>query len=301
VDGFREMSKRIFVTGSEGFVGKKLTKFLESRGFEVFGHSQKLENHTVLFADLNAFAPDIVIHLAGLSNLLYCEQHPDEAYHSNVAGTAILLEQMIKLPKKPNLIFASSAQVYNLQSPKVSEKPVDEAFELGPNNVYGRTKLQAEWIIQGTAQTFGLKAVAMRLFNHTHRDQDLGFFLPNMYAQIRDTMDGGIVKVGNLNVSRDFSLVTDLLIAIEAIINNFQKMGPFEYFNACSGQARNLRELLVSLALQVGKKVNFVEEAGRVRVGEPLVIVGSGEKLKQKIGFSLPKRTVDEYVQCFLS
>lgn len=295
------MSKRIFVTGSEGFVGKKLTKFLAPKGFEVFGYSQKLENHTALGGALNDFAPDVVIHLAGLSNLPYCEQHPDEAYQSNVAGTAILLEQLIKLNKKPHLIFASSAQVYNLQSPKVSEKPVDEAFELGPNNVYGRTKLQAEWIIQGTALTFGMKAVAMRLFNHTHRDQDLGFFLPNMYAQIRETADGGVVKVGNLNVSRDFSLVTDLLIAIEAIINNFHKMGPFEYFNACSGQARNLRELVVAMAHQVGKKVDFIEEAGRVRVGEPLVIVGSGEKLKQKIGFSQPKRSVEEYVQCFLS
>jgi nucleoside-diphosphate-sugar epimerase len=293
------MSKKIFITGSEGFVGKKLVNYLGLQKHQIFAHSGKLENHVELRQALTGFAPDVVIHLAALSNVPYCEKHIDQAYISNVAGTGILLELMMKLDAKPHLVFASSAQVYNMQSPKISEKPVDESFELRPSNVYGRTKRQAEELVFECSSIFGLKAVVLRLFNHTHKDQDLSFFLPSMYRQIREAADGGTISVGNLEVSRDFSLVSDLLTAFEAVILNLDRMDQFELFNVCSGQARNLRELVMAMAKLLGKEINLSPDPQRYRHGESMVIIGNGDKLNTKTGFQQPRRSIDEYIRCF--
>ena len=293
------MKKKIFITGSNGFVGKKLSTFLDQRNYQILNYSDKMENHHSLRTQLTSFAPDVVIHLAGLSNVPYCEQHLDEAYISNVAGTSILLELLITLPILPHLIFTSSAQVYNMQSPIISNVPVDESFELAPSNTYGRTKLQAERIVNMMSSIYGLKTVVLRLFNHSHKDQDHSFFLPSMYQQILDAQNGGTISVGNLEVSRDFSLVNDLLSAIESIVLNLYKMDCFELFNVCSGQARSLRELVLAMAKLSGKDLTLVSDPKRFRSGEAKVIIGNGDRLRMKVGMTHPKRSIEEYVRHF--
>jgi GDP-4-dehydro-6-deoxy-D-mannose reductase len=120
-----------------------------------------------------------------------------------------------------------------------------------------------------------------------------------MYRQIRDAEEGGTISVGNLEVSRDFSLVADLLMAFEAVVLNLDKMERFELFNVCSGEARNLRELVMAMAKHLGKKINLSPDPQRYRHGESRVIVGSGSKLMAKTGFQQPRRSIDEYIRCF--
>lgn len=295
------MSKRIFITGSQGFVGKKLTVFLETKGYQVYPYSEKLENFQDLKQALVSFVPDVVIHLAALSSIPYCEQYLDQAYGSNVAGTSILLEILIKLEQKPHLIFTSSAHVYNMQLPQVSAKPIDESFDLGPSNIYGRSKLQAEDIVSRMSSLYGLKAVVLRLFNHSHKDQDLSFFLPSMYDQIKNVENRGTIHVGNLDVSRDFSLVSDLLEAMDAVIRNLPRLESYEVFNVCSGQKRLLKDLVTAITQMLRKEVNLVPDPKRIRPGEPLVIVGSNDKLKRKTGFQQPARSIEDYLQGFVS
>lgn len=293
--------KRIFVTGSQGFVGSKLCLFLEHNNQIVCRYAGKIEDFSALSQALNEFEPEVVIHLAAVSNVPVCEKNIELAYNTNVSGTSILIESLLRLKTIPHLIFASSAQVYNMNSPFISEQPLTESFELGPNNVYGRTKLLGENIVIGSAQASSLKAIVLRIFNHSHKDQDPQFFfLPSMYQQIAQAADGGTIKVGNLDVSRDFSLISDLLKAIFSVVTSLEKMDKIEIFNLCSGQTRNLKEMVRAMAKMQGKVVHLEVDPTRIRLGEAKIIVGDGNKLRIKTGYNQPKRSIEEYLSSFI-
>lgn len=86
---------------------------------------------------------DAVIHFAGLKAVGESQSSPLKYYDNNVAGSLILLETMQEAGCK-RLIFSSSATVYgNSELNRYTED-----LPLNPINVYGRTKLIVEGMLQ---------------------------------------------------------------------------------------------------------------------------------------------------------
>ena len=85
--GFR---KKILITGVSGFVGSRVAEALQneytlitpSHGELDITSEEAVEN----FIDSNR--PDVILHLAALSNTGYCEEHPDESYLANADALA---------------------------------------------------------------------------------------------------------------------------------------------------------------------------------------------------------------------
>ena len=136
--GFR---KKILITGASGFVGSRVAEALQneytlitpSHGELDITSEEAVEN----FIDSNR--PDVILHLAALSNTGYCEEHPDESHLVNVVSVENIAKAAARHGIK--MVWFSSDQVYNgcTELGLLSEDTV-----LAPENHYGRHKLLAE-------------------------------------------------------------------------------------------------------------------------------------------------------------
>jgi nucleoside-diphosphate-sugar epimerase len=251
--------------------------------------------------------PDVVIHMAGISHIPTCESSPEEAYRINVLGTALLLEVLQQKKLCPRFIFFSSAQVYQAASAHEGNSPIifDEKRAIVPQNTYARTKWMCEQIIKGATESSELKAQVLRLFNHTHRNQPPHFVLPHLFHAIRDAKENGSrqIPTGNLEVHRDFGLLSDAIEAICRLVDT-ASTEKFVPFNLCSGQSRSLKNLANEMKTQMQADIEFVFDTSRARPGEPHFVQGSCDRLSQHLGGWHPqgqRLTDPEWVTEFLS
>ncbi len=270
---------RILVTGAAGFVGSRLV---------AAAGAQPFESDVLDFAALErgVAGADVVVHLAAISHVPTCEKDPAQAYRVNLGGTALLLEAMRRQASKARLVFASSAQVYAPASGVLTEES-----PIGPQNVYARTKRQAELCILES----GLRSCVLRLFNHTHKTQPPDFFVPGVY---RSLLAGKReVPVGNLEVSRDLGVLQDLIAAFRAVLDK----APDGVFNVSTGAPKKLSRVASELARRLLPEARFVVEQARVRPGEPALIVGSHDKLSAATGWQPDCADESRLVERFLS
>lgn len=102
-----------------------------------------------------------VIHFAGLKSVADGQSMPVHYYSNNVIGSLTLLEEMATAGIK-SFVFSSSATVYG----EPHFLPYTESHPLGPINVYGRTKLAVEQILQDLyASDPSWRIVILRYFN----------------------------------------------------------------------------------------------------------------------------------------
>jgi CDP-paratose synthetase len=110
------VSKRILVTGSSGFIGRKLVSALQNHGHEivVLLHStitsvsknvQEINVHNQIWEkEVLDFSPDFVFHLAGKSNYPNSFEEKEELWDANVRFGNTLVDVILKTP---NTIFVN--------------------------------------------------------------------------------------------------------------------------------------------------------------------------------------------------
>ena len=133
--------KKILVTGASGFVGRAFAaRWQYEYKLLTPSHSElDITDQSSADAYMMVHTPDVVLHLAALSNTGYCEQHPDESFLVNVVGSENIARAAARYGAK--FIFFSSDQVYNGNS---EQGPLSEDVPVCPVNHYGRHKLEAE-------------------------------------------------------------------------------------------------------------------------------------------------------------
>ncbi|MFZ4405654.1 MAG: GDP-mannose 4,6-dehydratase, partial [Pseudobdellovibrionaceae bacterium] len=161
----------------------------------------------------------------------------------------------------------------------------------------------AEQKLQQIAEHLDLQVIVLRLFNHTHKSQGPGFFLPSLHQQILNAEEK--IKTGNLNIVRDLGALQDLLQAFTAIVESvtFSSAGSrnhttpapekFLVYNICSGHGKNLSLVAEELSKQLGKKVEFEVDPSRSRPNEPFSIVGSSKKFQHDFAW-VPHHAMNE-------
>lgn len=133
--------QKILITGASGFVGSRVVERWRNDYIILAPSHTELDITDAASVEryLLEQAPQVVVHLAALSNTWYCEQHPDESYLVNVEGVCNLANAAARNGVK--LILFSSDQVYN---GNVESGLLNEDMAVAPENVYGRHKLEAE-------------------------------------------------------------------------------------------------------------------------------------------------------------
>lgn len=155
------------IIGASSYVGAYIyTELNKISEYDVIGtyHSNKLfpelikldiTNQDEVYEVLQQSKPDIVIHMAAKANILYCENNREEARHINVKATYNISNACNRFECK--LFFMSSYAA------------------LFPTSVYGKTKLEAEKIVQFTSMGFIILRPSVIIGHSPNKDKDRPF------------------------------------------------------------------------------------------------------------------------------
>jgi GDP-4-dehydro-6-deoxy-D-mannose reductase len=277
---------RALITGAAGFVGGHLGTRLRSAGVEVHALDRgdadirDLEAMRALVADA---APDVVYHLAGQSSAARSLDDPIETFETNVVGTVSLLEAVRREAPRARVVVASSADAYG--AVPADRLPVDESEPMAPANPYAASKAAQEVVAMQYARTYALDVVVARSFNTVGPGQSSSFALPSFAAQLARIASAGapaILRVGNLDVRRDFTDVRDAARAV-ALIGERGERG--ETYNICSGRDVPLRRALDMLIAASGVEVRVEVAPERIRPADVPRLVGSYRRLNAATGW----------------
>lgn len=143
---------KVLVTGASGFLGTKVMKLLR-KNFSLVGvckerkvpglHSLNIANKKNVVALLQKEKPDVVLHIAAMTDVDKCEVEKEEAWQVNVAGTKNVLEGCKAVEAK--MVYISTDFVFD--GKKGDYKETDKP---NPMNYYGKTKLEAEKLVQAS-------------------------------------------------------------------------------------------------------------------------------------------------------
>ncbi len=136
---------KVAITGGKGNLGGYVAAAFRDRECQVFPFSHeysRVEDPSILRKALDECQPDVVIHLAALTDLGLCEREKELAHLVNVVGTKNVSEQCAE--RKIPVVFVSTYYLYasNDGEPK-QEDAVIEAE--GLPNYYTTTKHEAEY------------------------------------------------------------------------------------------------------------------------------------------------------------
>jgi len=160
---------KFLITGSAGLVGSRVTKDLVTQNHTVYScyHESKPDFGIPKILDLldpvaikkmiEDTSPDVIIHLAALTNVDLCETEKDLATKINEKATEILARQAAK--RKTFFVYVSTDYVFDGIQGMKKESDIPN-----PLGFYGKSKLAGElalnefassWCIARTSTPFG--------------------------------------------------------------------------------------------------------------------------------------------------
>lgn len=241
--------------------------------------------------------PDWVIHLAAQSHVPTAMADPAATLQVNTVGTANLLNALMASEFRGRLLYVSSADVYG--TVPETDLPVRESRVPAPRNPYASSKLAAELLCLQWTRTWPLDVVIARPFNHTGAGQGPLFALPafaKAVAEIAAGRQSPHIQTGDLNVTRDFSDVRDV---VAAYLSLFRHGRAGEIYNVCSGREYRLGQALDDLMRLAGIQATTAHDPARLRPTEQRRMCGDPRKIIIETGWS-PVHSLDTTLQQLL-
>jgi len=279
--------KTVLLTGAGGFTGRHLEPALLQRGYSV----ARLDSVGPERCDLTDPAavertvlranPESVIHLAAISYVAH--GNADDFYRVNVIGTLNLLQALSRLVATPRrVIIASSANVYGTPSIEV----LDESVCPAPVNHYACSKLAMECMVRTWFDR--LPILITRPFNYTGPGQADHFLVPKIVKHFKERVP--MIELGNLDVSRDYSDVEDVVASYVALLESDARS---EVVNICSGRALALLDIVSMMQEIAGYEMEVRTNPEFIRVNEVARLVGSTAKLRSLVNIPAPRAFAD--------
>ncbi|MHA2297465.1 MAG: NAD-dependent epimerase/dehydratase family protein [Candidatus Hodarchaeales archaeon] len=249
---------KILVTGASGFIGKALVKELVTKqtGHDIYcavrktSKKEDLEKLNVKLVnfdltDYSTFANAIkgmntVVHFAAKYDFLASE---DELFSQNVEATQKLAETCLEAKIK-HFIYCSSAEALGIVIDGTEES------DYNPDEVYGRSKMEAEKVLLEMQDKQGLPLTIAR---------PTGVYGPGDYYVFKglvDSMDRSIIKrviPGSLKGTIHWTYIDDIIQGFMKIIEN-QDRTIGEIFNLASDEPQTYREVFEVIATKLGNR-----------------------------------------------
>lgn len=197
---------RYLITGSSGFIGKNLTKYLQDRGED----TSYIDYPMDLCCWIPSMPADVVVHLAAETDVRKSVKLPDNTIIRNIRSTISALT--IARENNARFVFASSCGAPQSLSP------------------YSASKMACEAICKAYQNSYGIPLSILRFSNvygpHSiHKSSVIAKF-------IRRILNGMSVEIyGDGNQTRDFIYVEDVC---EAIYHNHSSMANIAYGKSIS-------------------------------------------------------------------
>jgi len=233
---------KILITGQIGFIGSKLTSFLQQKGYKVNDVSRKYSdtskpkkiklnkqfNYDYLFKR-NTF--DVVIHLGAIIE----NEIPMKMFEANCNLTLNLLENCKKHDVR-KLIFASTHGVYGA----TQYLPIDEEHKTNPTTNYTISKLIAENICKMYYNSYNLPTIILRISSVYGENMNLKRLIPVLVKSSIKNKNMTIHEYLNGFQLMDLIHVKDVCKAIECSIKSRKKYG---VYNIATGKPETAKTL----------------------------------------------------------
>jgi UDP-glucose 4-epimerase len=255
------LTQRILITGSEGLIGRVVREHLSALGYLVNGLDLRGFDgergdvcNVAQVADAMSSC-DGVLHLAAVSRVVWGERDPEHCWATHVGGLSNVLDAAKSQIRKPWFIFASSREVYG----QPAELPANEDTPLAPVNVYARSKVEGERLVQHARQSAGLRTSVIRLSNVFGRTWDHADRVVPAFA--RAAVAGQSLRVDGPGHTFDFTHVEDVSRGIVSLIQRLVAgEDGFPPIHFVSGNATTLGEL-AEMAVEIAGSASSMVSA----------------------------------------
>ena len=310
----------ILVTGGAGYIGSHACKLLKAAGhvpvtFDNFrtGWREAVKFGPLVEGDLlkpddlsRAFSehnPDAVMHFAALSLVGESAARPELYWRNNVVGSMNLLDAMLAAGCR-SLVFSSTCATYG----EAEEEVITEAHPQKPINVYGRSKLAMERMIQDYVAAHDLNAVTFRYFNVAGADPEAEIgehhvpethLIPNMLDAVAGdgpelTVFGDDYPTPDGTCIRDYLHVMDLADAHVRGVEHLMAGGEALTLNLGTGHGFSVREVIDAARAVTNREVPH--KIGPRRVGDPPKLVSGSVLAEEKLGWRLDRSTMPQII-----
>lgn len=303
---------RILVTGASGFVGHHLVPALIERGAEVHAagfeatpprlpfaawHVAELRDGASLAAAVAAAQPAAILHLAGQSSTARSFEDPEGTFALNALGTWNLLRAVREAAPEARTLVIGSSDAYG---PQPEGTRVTEETPLKPVSPYALSKAAADSFARVYGSENGLDVIRTRSFGHTGPGQAPTFVAPSFAQQIAAIEAGRaepVLRVGNLEVTRDLLDVRDVVRAYLALIERGVRGAAY---NVCRGSGIRLTQLVERMIARARIPIVVEPDPARFRPADIPYLVGDPSAIGRDTGWSaeIPlDRTLDELLE----
>jgi UDP-glucuronate 4-epimerase len=296
---------RVFITGTAGFIGFHLAKLLMNEGHTVHGYDgitdyydvalkqrrhqmlkqnehfsateAMLEDMAGLQAAIEAFKPDMIVHLAAQAGVRYSLENPRAYVEANIIGTFNVMECARALEVR-HLLMASTSSVYGANT----DMPFDESQKADtPLTIYAATKKATESMGHSYAHIYNLPVTMFRFFT-VYGPWGRPDMAPFKFTKaILEGMPIDIYNHGEM--WRDFTYIDDLVHGIAGLMaavplppekrettvenDSLSPVAPFRIVNIGNSQKIRLLDFIEAIEKETGFKAirNFMPmQAGDV-------------------------------------
>jgi GDP-4-dehydro-6-deoxy-D-mannose reductase len=288
--------KKILLIGGTGFVGAHIRVAFEEDCVVVpTGREIDVRNQVLLSGLINNVKPDQVINLAAITSLQESFANPRDTYDVNFFGTLNLLMALRECDFTGRMLFVSSSEIYGLLNG--DELPVSEDRISKPLSPYAVSKIAAEALCYQWSQSENFEIVIARPFNHIGPGQSERFAIADFGRQVASIKLGlsePVIHVGDIDTTRDFSDVRDVVSAYRLLLDKGENG---EIYNVCSGNEHTIRSLIERMCELAGVSVRLYVDPARFRLSEQRRVYGCNNKLVSYTGwkssYSLDKTLSD--------
>ena len=328
--------RKVFITGSAGFIGFHLAQHLLDEGFAVVGydgmtdyydvrikqrrhqmlsqnehfaaHEGMLEDFDKLHALMLAEQPDAIVHLAAQAGVRYSLENPRAYLDSNLVGTFNVMECAREL-EVDHLLMASTSSVYGANE----EMPFRETEKADtPLTFYAATKKATEAMAHSYAHLWNLPTTMFRFFTvyGPWGRPDMALF-----KFTRGILNDEPIDIYNHGeMYRDFTYVTDLVRGIRLLIDavperpassdeipewdSLSPAAPFRVVNIGNNDKVRLEDFVDAIEAECGKPAirNYMD----IQKGDVPATWADATLLRNLTGFA-PQTGVREGIRQFVA
>ncbi len=314
---------KYIITGSAGFIGYHLSKYLLEMGHEVVGvdslndyyavklkldRNSKLQGHATYefyqtdIADFDSLqdifekvGADIVIHLAAQAGVRYSIDNPQAYVNSNLIGFTNILECCRKYPVQ-HLIYASSSSIYGANA-QIPFSELDKSDE--PVSFYGATKKANELMAHSYSHLYGIPCSGLRFFTvyGPWGRPDMAYF-----SFTKAILEERPIKVYNYGkMKRDFTYIDDIVEGIIRVSCCIPQPGK-------SGAKWAVYNIGNSAPVDLGEFISEIEQALDKKAKKEFIVMQPGDMkdtyadvslLMNRIGYR-PSTTLAQGIRQFV-
>ncbi len=300
------MSRKALITGITGQDGAYLSKFLLSKGYEVYGllarrssptvwrlqYLDVLDKVTLIDGDLTDIASiiralniseaDEVYNLGAQSFVATSWAQPILTADATGLGALNILEAIRQVRPKAKFYQASTSEMFG----GMPEFPVQsETTPFHPRSPYGVAKLFAHWSTINYRESFGIFGCCGILFNHESPLRGIEFVtrkVTDAVARIKLGVQKDL-HLGNIDAKRDWGFSGDY---VEAMWMMLQQERPDTYVVA-TGKTTTVRDMCRIAFEHVGLDYEkyVVVDPKFYRPAEVELLLGDPSKAKAELGW----------------